>query len=370
MENREPAPRERVRRALVLLEGSPHSEREEWSPEEHRLIKTAIVIIPGGCYWARATHHSGEYRGCSYCNFEPVIDQVTENTRFRVEDHLEMVRQGLAEVAEGAEKVCIFTGGSFAPRDIPEDGLLGMVGLVGAHPTVRHLMFESRPELLTREFLTACVERLGGKRLEVAIGFETQDDAIRNGKPGHGLNKGMPRALFEKGVRLIKEVGAVSSAYVMLKPFEGLSEREGIRECLATLDYVFAAGVDKVLLQATFPQESAKELAAAWQRGEWQPPLLSSIRHVLEAGAPLGPIMLGRFADIPPPLELPRGCDICTEPLMALFEEYRRSLDVSVFNRTPICGCGAKEIAEASRHKPSGTTLKAAPATEKTGTEK
>lgn len=361
-------PAERVRRALVLLEGSPHSSREEWSPEEKRLITTAIIIIPGGCYWARKMRHGGEYRGCSYCNFEPVIDVITEHQRFRPQDHVEMVRQGLAEVGVGADKVCIFTGGSFAPRDIPETGLNGMLDLVAAHPTARQLMVESRPELLTRELVAGWQERLGEKRLEIAIGFETQDDDIRNGKPGEGLNKGMRRKLFEDAVRMFERLGVIASAYVMLKPYEGMNEEQGVRECLATIDYVFGVGIDKVLLQATFPQESAKELAAAWQRGEWRPPLLASIRHVLEAKAHLGPIMLGRFADIPPPLELPRGCATCSEPMMELFEEYRRTLEVSVFLRAPQCGCGQPA---AARNKPSGTALKGASPDDddKTGTE-
>lgn len=361
-------PAERVRRLNVLLEGSPHSRREEWSPEERRLISTAILNIPGGCYWARKTRHGDEYRGCSYCNFEPVIDFVTEGVRFRDIDHVEMVRRGLVEVAIGADKICIFTGGSFAPRDIPEPGLNGMLDLIAAHPTARQLMVEARPELLKEALVAGWQQRLGSTRLEIAIGFETQDDDIRNGKPGHGLNKGMTRQLFEDAVRIFKRLGVIASAYVMLKPFEGMSEEDGLRECLATIDYAFGVGVDKVLLQATFPQESAKEMVAVWKRGEWRPPLLASVRHVLEAKQPLGPIMLGRFADIPPPLELPRGCEVCTEPMMALCEEYRRTLDVAVFDRAPECDCCA------ARHKPSGTELKAvrpenAAGSNKTGTE-
>lgn len=334
-----PEPRERVRRLLTIFGGSPHSWREEWSPEEQRLIKTAIVIVPGGCYWARKTKFNGEYRGCTYCNFEPVIDEVTEGMRFRPLDYAEMVRQGLAEVGKNADKVCIFTGGSFAPRDIAIEGLLGMIDLVREHPTARHLLVESRPELLSDELVREFALRLGSKRLEIAVGFETQDDAVRNGRPGLGLNKGIVKKQLEAFVRMLLEAKVIPSAYVMLKPFERMSEEGAIVECLATISYCFEIGMEKVLLQATMPQESAKELTQAWKRGEWKPPAYSSIVRVIREMAHRGPIMLGHFDDIPPPFERPQGCSICTEKMSALFEEYRRSLNPKIFFAAPECAC-------------------------------
>lgn len=334
------APEERVRRTLEVFGGSPHSSRVEWNPELRRLSTTAIAIVPGGCYWARKRMHDGEYRGCSYCNFEPVIDAVTEGVPFRGEDHVSMVANALREVGEGAEKICVFTGGSFAPRDIPLEGLLGMARLVAEHPTAKHMLVESRPELLTTEFLGEIKGVLRPDQvLEVAIGFETQDDRIRNGRPGLGLNKGMSRKMFERGVCAIVESGCIPTAYVMLKPYEGMTEAAGLAECIRTIQYVFSYWIRKVLLQVTFPQESAKELTAAWRAGRWKPARLWSVVQALRECRPLGPIMLGQFDDIPPPLALPENCPECTPAFLRALEEYRQTLSLDAFHALPNCSC-------------------------------
>ncbi|MBP9748832.1 hypothetical protein KBD18_01375 [Patescibacteria group bacterium] len=325
----------RVRTHDDTFGGPLHSSRDEWSHESGRLIRTAIILTPGGCYWDRGDEHPG----CTYCAFRTPIQDATGGQPFLGVDHIEMVRTGLALVADKADKACIFTGGSFAPRDISEDGLCGMIDLIAQHPTVQHLMVESRPELLTKAFIRQCIEQLRGKQLEVAIGFETQDDTIRNGRDTEGLNKGMHRDRFEECVRMLRAVDAIPSVYVMLKPWHRMTEAGAVTECIATIEYVFRTGAKKVLLQATFPQDNSLPLATAWRAGTWTPPTFASIAQVLTKTAHLGPVMLGRFDDVPPPIAIPSGCEMCTAPMTELFEQYRRTLDRGVLTEGPDCHC-------------------------------
>jgi radical SAM enzyme (TIGR01210 family) len=307
-------------------------------PQLKRQAEYGFILLPGGCEWALKKDQGGQ---CTFCEFQEVVDFLAGDLPFSHEEFLAIFQAGYAGMAD-ADILNVFTAGSFLnPGEMPLGSQAAMATLVAASLKTSVLRVESRVQYIVDETVAPLTAILApaGKTLDIAIGFETKDDDLRN----KALRKGMGRRQFEHAVAIAKQNGARVSAYVILMPV-ALDEGYAIQECIDSIRYAFEAGCDEVLLQARYSHYPDAKCPWLW-----------SILKVLNETASLGPVMLGRWeTELPEPKVWPKNCDACTPEVMKAIVGWRDALDPSTIAEAvlPTCGCRAEWEKEAAKTDP------------------
>lgn len=317
-----------------------------------RIGTYGFILLPGGCAWALEVHG-----GCTFCPFQEAVDGYVGNLPISVSGFLNIFGMAFPSM-ENVNMLNVFTGGSFLnDQEVPRAAQIGIAQQV-ARSGVNILRVESRLRYITPESVATLVTALGGKTLDVAVGFETADDVLRN----RLLVKGMTRQGLRTANRIIHENGGLASTYLMLKPHPVMTEGWAIEEAKASIRFAFLAGADEVLLQATYitgmPGDRNKFRVWHEELG-FQPPSLWSIVEVLKETADWGPVMLGSWeAEVPPAICAPddRNCAVCKTEIMEAIVAWRRTLDPVVFTGLDHIRCDCRsawEAATADRSRPA-----------------
>ncbi len=291
-----------------------------------------ILLLPGtGCAWAR------KHGGCYMCGFKVKIDQVQKERPASHKRLMSIFRIGrLTTINSSPDNLTIYNGGSFFnEEEIPLETQLEICRQIARHPTIKRLVVESRPEFVTEAKIKSLTSILGKKTLEVGIGLECASDEIRT----KCIHKGFLKRDYEEAAGILKRNGTELLTYVFLKPIF-LTEREAVEEAVATIEYAFRVNSDEVAIESAFIQKGTK-METLYSRGEYRPPWLWSIIEVVRKTYHLGPVRIGGFEDEPPPIDIPRNCPKCSPLAMKLFEEYKRTGNVKLFDGLD---CECKEI--------------------------
>ncbi len=146
------------------------------------------------------------------------------------------------------------------------------------------LSVETRPEYAGREALEDVRARARAPVVDVTIGFETQDDHLRQVV----LRKNITRRLLEDRVRVLGDLGMRLTSYVMVKPAPGMTDEQGTREAIATMEYLAELcgryGVGLVVYLTPMYVADGSYLERTTSPGEWVPPTIQSIFDVAVAG--------------------------------------------------------------------------------------
>jgi len=141
---------------------------------------------------------------------------------------------------------------------------------------------ETRLEYVTETRLKTLVKSIGSNRkLDLTVGFETQDEYILNEILGKRLNK----KCFEEKVGLLGKYDVQLTAYIMLKPDPKMTERDGIDEALKSIDYLQSLSKrtdTKIIIYVnpTYASEGSK-LAVKQKEVGYEPPLQESLDFVI-----------------------------------------------------------------------------------------
>lgn len=264
----------------------------EWGPAwvgapGHRLM---VVLTAPGCAWAT------DGPGCISCAFpqtmgtggEPVSSAAYAAQLEEALDHLPE-----PEDRSGPVAVELFVSGSWLnPGEVPPDAQVALVRRAASVPGVARVLVETRPEYAAAAALRACVEAAGGAVLEVGIGLETADDALRDA----GVRKGYSRADLRDAAVRVRDAGAHLLVYVLLKPL-GLTDAEAVEDAVATCTWVFDLGAAlglpvRIALEPVFVAADT-ELELAWRDGQYSPPPLSAAAEVVRRVAHRGAVHVG-----------------------------------------------------------------------------
>lgn len=311
---------------------------DRYVPQHRRQGSYGFILLPGGCEWALKKEYGGQ---CAFCEFQEIVDFVAGDLPFSHEEFMAIFRAGFATMSD-ADMLNVFTAGSFLnPGEIPMESQAAMARAVAAAGRTSILRVESRVQFMVEETIRPLVEILApnGKTLDVAIGFETQDEWLRN----KTLRKGMSRGGFIRGVQTAKALGARVSAYVILMPI-GMEEGYAIKECVDSIKFAFETGVDEVLLQARYSHYPEVKCPKLW-----------SIAQVLRETASLGPVMLGKWeTELPEPKVWPQNCPACTPQVMQALVRWRDGLQPTELaeDRLPECACHKDWEVEAAKMDP------------------
>jgi len=314
-------------------------------PQLGRQGTYGFMLMPGGCRWALEKDQGGQ---CAFCEFQEMVDYVAGDLPFSHDEFMALFQAGFATMQD-VDMVNIFTAGSFLnPGEIPTATQSAMATAIAGANKPAILRIESRVQYIVEETVRPLIDILSpaGKTLDIAIGFETQDDELRN----KVLRKGMGRNGFIHAVTLAKSLGARVSVYVILMP-TSMTEEHAVRECIESIRFAFETGADEVLLQARYSHYDHVQCPKLW-----------SIVKVLSETASLGPVMLGNWeGELPEPKVWPKNCPTCTPQVMKVLEQWRSGLNPSTLaeDKLPDCSCRkdweadmAKDLGEPGAKKP------------------
>jgi len=205
--------------------------RESWTEASRvggKPTKSLTVLLrTRGCSYAK---RQGPCRFCAFHGF------AEKNPKELGPDKLRAKVEGVIAAhdfeAEGIGELKIYNGGSFfADAEIRPKEREAVLSVIARH-RLRKLSVEARPEHVARKKILEAREALGLMELEVAMGLETSDDALRS-----RLNKGFMLVDFYNAAWVLAECGATLGAYVLIKPVP-MSEEEARADALSSLDYL------------------------------------------------------------------------------------------------------------------------------------
>ncbi|MCK4443678.1 MAG: archaeosine biosynthesis radical SAM protein RaSEA, partial [Thermoplasmata archaeon] len=174
-------------------------------------IVDALVVIlkTSGCSWARK-------KGCSMCGYSNDSDPEVKGENIVTQMTKAMER------LDGQRLLKVFTSGSFLDdREVPPEARQELLTM--AAEGFEQVIFETRPEYVTRESMEDCLSRFGN--IQVALGLESANDTVRT----HSINKGFLFDDYKRAAGTIKEAGASLKTYLLVKPLF-LTEEEAIRD--------------------------------------------------------------------------------------------------------------------------------------------
>ncbi|MCD4779075.1 MAG: hypothetical protein K8S27_00790 [Candidatus Omnitrophica bacterium] len=155
-------------------------------------------------------------------------------------------------------------------------------------PALKVLSIETRVEYIDLAELEVLSRALQEKnpptQLEIAVGFEAFDETIRN----EHFNKGLTIEEFEAMAAMLASYRYHLKVYFMMKPVPQMTEEAAIHDIEKAIQYL-----DKISEKHGIPINmhlnptyvaSGTPLAAAFEKGDYSPPLLQNVIRAVLAG--------------------------------------------------------------------------------------
>lgn len=223
---------------------------------------------------------------CNFCAYSQLSREVSVSKDQLIEQ-IDWILNEYSRELGRLEQVSVRNEGSvLSAQQFHPEALGYLIAQAGRLPLLKKISLETRLEYATEDRLRELMASLSpGIELELAVGFETQDEYIRNTV----LGKQLDRAIFEERVGLLSRQRVSLTAYIMLKPDPQMSEQEGIQEALKSADYLSElcrrSGTNlTIYVNPTFVAKGSA-LATAMESAGYQPPSIDSLNRVMaEAG--------------------------------------------------------------------------------------
>jgi radical SAM enzyme (TIGR01210 family) len=330
-----------------------------WDVNEKRFVRASTIYIPFGCpdWGERGGSRNHLCTFCALPNAVAGFRQTFFGGKFvSPKDLVSLFRETLRATAksEGGSihTLMLFNAGSFLA--MPIEVQVEIMRETARHPDIKHVVIESRAELVTEAAVGRLVELLErpSMRMTIRIGVETQDDKLRL----RVLRKGHTRSQLRNAIHVMRASGVFAGGYALLNPAPGLSPEWAIHEALATLDWILGRKVgDLGMDEAYFCSTNVgpgTPLETEWRGGRFTPATLWMVFATLQSAIEKHGhrVHLLPFKDEPPLLAVPsnhvergvpetldgaRECDIAFH---AMLERYRTTMDADVLV-PPACNC-------------------------------
>jgi radical SAM enzyme (TIGR01210 family) len=273
-----------------------------------------------------------------------------ERLRLRGEHLLQQLDDALASplARPPVDQIDLLTLGSFFhPREVDAEARRMLLGRVARQPGVRRVLVESRAAYITAAALRDARECLTPRQqLEVGLGVESANEAVRNGI----LNKGLGWDEVERVVRTCAAAEVGFLAYLLVKP-HGLSEAEALADAVVSARQVAAlcraAGAAfRIAFEPVFVTRNTV-LNDFYQRGEYRCCSLWTVVEVLRRCHGLGTLFVGLSDEGLAGGRVPRNCPACDSRVRDALEQFNAEQDPAVFEDLD-CGCRLDWLANLS----------------------
>jgi radical SAM enzyme (TIGR01210 family) len=288
--------------------------REKDSINGRQVDAGVVILRTSGC----SHYHKG---GCSMCGYN------SESNETATSDHIISQFDSAMDDLGEIEFVKIYTSGSFLDEcEISKDAAEHILKISAGRGM--RVLFESRPEFVTEEFLQRASST--NDRLEIALGLESSNDRVLQ----YSINKGFTRADYERAAHTITSAGIDLRTYVLLKP-PYLTEAESITDSEETIR--FAAGFSKTISLNPVNVQKGTHVERLWRNWAYRPPWLWSVLEVLKSSCSLGK----RVVCEPTGGGRERGahnCGDCDDVLLASIKAFSLTQDPGKLGY-PDCDC-------------------------------
>jgi radical SAM enzyme (TIGR01210 family) len=296
-----------------------------------KYVDRLVLFLRGtGCTWAK------DNGGCTFCGF---WNATNFGEKISNEYYLHQVSQVLADPQVGIENyhiVSLYNDGSlFEEREIDFDVVLQVFMMLSQQPSIQRIVIETKVIDIDEEKVIALTEVLGDIELEIAVGFESSNDMIRD----ICVNKNFSRELFEEKAALLQRHKVRLIPLIMLKP-PFLTEEMAIEDAVESLVYLELFGLPRIDFELATIEEHTL-MHGLWKLGLYTPPRLWSLHQVLDRREALG---LTTQLYISPPhysveaLAYTENCPACNQQMKEAVHRFNRSQTVKDFQGIT-CGC-------------------------------
>jgi archaeosine synthase beta-subunit len=235
---------------------------------------------------------------CTYCAL-PTRSATGEVSARQINAQIDHVFDSLADELGDIRQLSFGNEGSALDRRrFHRESLDHLLRRARAIDGLRVLSIETRPEYINHDYLRYVAGATHAPKLDVTVGFETQDDHIRQTV----LRKKISRRVMEERVALLGAMGVRLTSYVLIKPAPRMTEEHGVTEAVATMEYLRELcdrhGTELVIyLTPTYIAEGSY-LQRTSAPGDWTPPTITSIFEVVVAGHRMGlPVYTGLWSE-------------------------------------------------------------------------
>jgi radical SAM enzyme (TIGR01210 family) len=280
-----------------------------WSEHDRfneKIIKAFVIILKTkGCSWAQNS-------GCSMCGY------FKDSAFVKISDE-QLLNQfsSAMQSFQNEPVVKIFTSGSFF--DINEISIPVRNTIISELcEKTKKISVESRPEYVQKEILDGLSEILSNIKLEVGIGLETANDAIRE----KNINKGFTFKDYLDATNLLNKYNHIIKTYVLVKP-PFLTEQQAINDVLGTIKKIQDI-THTISLNPTNVQKWTL-VEYLWQRHYYRPPWLWSIIEVLNKGSTLTKKRLQCDVVGGGNIRGPHNCGLCDKPVLKTIRQFSLS---------------------------------------------
>ena len=282
------------------------------------------------------------YGACSFCSLPSLSAGRAEIGEDDIKGQVDFVigRYNPEQLAR-VEKVSVYNSGSVLDqRTLPTGAIFYLLERVAQFPRLKLVSLESRAEYVEAWELEGLKQRLGKSDLEIAVGYETHDERIRN----RVLKKGLSDRKFLELCALCAGLGVRLKAYVMVKPDVSLTEKDAIEEALRTLIFIDEIGDRRGLkvtahLNPTYVARGS-QLEMEFRDQGYEPPRLWSVVEIIQRA---------RHRELPIQVGLEteglaveggtfRNCGKCDEQVRAALRTFSETQNFEAFSGLT-CSC-------------------------------
>lgn len=220
---------------------------------------------------------------CAYCNL-PVNSHPGSLPVDQIMKQVDWVFDKYAAELTTFRQLSVGNEGSILDRQrFPHTAMDYLLERARAMIALEVLSLETRPEYISPATLEAVMRQTRASLIDVTVGFETQDDHLREVI----LNKSIRKKLLEERIKLLGEMGIRFTSYVLLKPGPTMTEEEGIQEAIRTAEYLAETcqkfGTALVLYLNPVYAAHGTPLAEAFLANRYMPPRIQSVLKVIDA---------------------------------------------------------------------------------------
>lgn len=293
-----------------------------------------ITLTPSGCEWASTG-------GCTMCG---EFEGSTKGNIVSSEFHIAQFASAISKFVSDHKPAWlrIYQEGNYANqhemKDTTQHIILRLASIIGG---IQRITIESKAMYLSQEHIEILKRAISPDvELELGIGFESANDVVRN----ICVNKGETIDSYRKAVRLLKEMGIRSLAYVALKP-PFLSEDEAITDAITTVQSAHDIGFDAISLEP-ISIHGYTLVHALNTEGFYQVPWLWSVLKVAQNARYIKDFRIGGVGYYPRPVNVAYNrhldeTDGCNEVIWKAIIEYGKYRNMDIFDRLK-CSCKEK----------------------------
>jgi radical SAM enzyme (TIGR01210 family) len=218
---------------------------------------------------------------CAYCNL-PTKSHVGPLAVDWIKQQIDWSFEQYVDELNSFQQLSVGNEGSILDRKrFPGEAMSYLLRQAHSLPSLKVLSLETRPEYISAATLREILDLTSASLVDLTIGFETQDDHLRQVV----LNKSITRKTFEAKVKLLGEMEARLTSYVLLKPGPTMTEEEGIREAILTIHYIAELcqryGTDCIIYLNPLYAAKGTPLAHAFLLHQYKPPRIQSVVRVI-----------------------------------------------------------------------------------------